>query len=141
MEGNFGGRKVWRTVCWTIFGKIKFGKLLYGVLPMQLSSGVAWPVYIYLHTYSYNIRKFNCECEMTAYTFCIGSVIRSYHEYQFVRDNSLANGDLLCEWEIHSDSQAKAIKKWSMVPQLQVVGHVPKKYFPINLFDIHVRLY
>ena len=28
-----------------------------------------------------------------------------------------------------------------MVPQLQVVGHVPKKYLPINLFDIHVRLY
>ena len=28
-----------------------------------------------------------------------------------------------------------------MVPQLQVVGYVPKKYLPINLFDIHVRLY
>ena len=28
-----------------------------------------------------------------------------------------------------------------MVPQLQVVGHVPKKYLPINLFDIHVRFY
>ena len=28
-----------------------------------------------------------------------------------------------------------------MVPQLQVVGHVPKKYLPINLFNIHVRLY
>ena len=28
-----------------------------------------------------------------------------------------------------------------MVPQLQVVRHVPKKYLPINLFDIHVRLY
>ena len=25
--------------------------------------------------------------------------------------------------------------------RLQVVGHVPKKYIPINLFDIHVRLY
>ena len=28
-----------------------------------------------------------------------------------------------------------------MVPQLQVFGHVPKKYLPINLFDIHVKLY
>ena len=28
-----------------------------------------------------------------------------------------------------------------MVPWLQVVGHVPKKYLPINLFNIHVRLY
>ena len=28
-----------------------------------------------------------------------------------------------------------------MVPRLQVVGHVPKKHLPINLFDIHMRLY
>ena len=28
-----------------------------------------------------------------------------------------------------------------MIPQLQVIGHVPKKYLPVNLFDIHVRLY
>ena len=27
-----------------------------------------------------------------------------------------------------------------MIPQLQVIGHMPKKYLPINLFDIHVRL-
>ena len=27
-----------------------------------------------------------------------------------------------------------------MVPQLQVVGQVPKKYLSISLFDIHVRL-
>ena len=28
-----------------------------------------------------------------------------------------------------------------MVHQLQVVGYVPKKYLPINLFDIRVKLY
>ena len=28
-----------------------------------------------------------------------------------------------------------------MVPHLQVIGHVPNKYLPINLIDIHVRLY
>ena len=28
-----------------------------------------------------------------------------------------------------------------MISQLQVIGHMPKKYLPINLFDIHVRLY
>ena len=28
-----------------------------------------------------------------------------------------------------------------MIPQLQVIGHVPKKYLSINLFNIHVRLY
>ena len=36
------------------------------------------------------------------------------------------------------DPQAMAIKK---VLQLQAVGHVHKKYLPINLFDIHVRVY
>ena len=28
-----------------------------------------------------------------------------------------------------------------MIPQLQVIGHVPKKYLVINLFDNHMRLY
>ena len=28
-----------------------------------------------------------------------------------------------------------------MVPQLQVDGHVPKKYLPMSLFNIHVRLH
>ena len=28
-----------------------------------------------------------------------------------------------------------------MIPQLQVAEHMPKKYLPINLFNIHVRLY
>ena len=53
----------------------------------------------------------------------------------------MADGDFVNEkWEIRSsyDPQAMAIKK---VLQLQAVGHVPKKYLPINLFDIHVRLY
>ena len=30
---------------------------------------------------------------------------------------------------------------WLHETKLQVVGHVPKKNLPINLFDIHVRLY
>ena len=113
-----------------------------GVCPMQLSSGAAWPVYI-LRTYSYYTRWFNCECEMTAYMFCIDSVIWGYREYQSIWDNPLADGDLLCEWEMGNshNPQVMAIKRWSMVPQLQVVGHVPKKYLPINLFDIHVRLH
>ena len=37
--------------------------------------------------------------------------------------------------------QAMAIKKCLMVPQLQVVGHTPKKYLSINLFNINVRFY
>ena len=58
-------------------------------------------------------------------------------------DNPLANGDLLCEQEIVNshDPQTMAIKRWLMICQLQVVGHVPKKYLPINLFDICVKLY
>ena len=43
----------------------------------------------------------------------------------------------------HSVKEEKAVwlRKTSQLPQLQVVGHVPKKYLPINLFDIQVRLY
>ena len=37
---------------------------------------------------------------MIAYMFCINSMIRGYHEYQTIRDNPLADGDLLCEREI-----------------------------------------
>ena len=39
------------------------------------------------------------------------------------------------------DPQAMAIKRWSKVHQLQAVGHVPKTYLPINLFNIHMRLF
>ena len=70
-----------------------------------------------------------------------------YHEYQSIWDNPLTDGNLRCEretWNSH-DPQAITVncKRWSLVLQLQVVGHVPKKYLPINcnLFDIHVRLY
>ena len=81
---------------------------------------------------------------MTAYTFCIDLMIQGYRVYQSICYNPLADGDFLCEWETgnsHYPQATVAIKSWSMVPQLQVVGHVPKKYLPINLFDIHLRLY
>ena len=32
---------------------------------------------------------------MSPYTFCIDSMVRGYHDYQFIWDNSLADGDLL----------------------------------------------
>ena len=38
---------------------------------------------------------------MAVYTFCIDSMIQGYREYQSVWDNPLADGDLLCEQEIH----------------------------------------
>ena len=37
--------------------------------------------------------------------------------------------------------RAMAFKRWSIVLQLQVGGHIPEKYLPIHLFDIHIRLY
>ena len=43
--------------------------------------------------------------------------------------------------EIHMIHKPWLSRRWSMVLQLQVVEHVPRKYFPINLFDIHERLY
>ena len=36
---------------------------------------------------------------MTAYTFCIGSMVEGYHEYQSIWDNTLGDGDLPCEQE------------------------------------------
>ena len=70
----------------------------------------------------------------------IDSMIRGYHEYQSIWDNPLTDGDLLCEQETGNshNPQAMVIKMWSMVPQQHVVGHVLKKYLPI---DIHMRLY
>ena len=55
----------------------------------------------------------------------------------------MVDGDLLGEQEMGNshDPQAMAIKRWLMIPQLQVIGHVPKTYLLINLFDIHMRLY
>ena len=43
----------------------------------------------------------------------------------------------------HSVKEEKPVwlRETSQLPQLQVVGQVPKKYLPINLFDIQVRLY
>ena len=50
---------------------------------------------------------------MTAYMFCIDSMIRSYHEYQSIWDNPLADGDLLGERQTGNshDPQAIAIKR------------------------------
>ena len=50
---------------------------------------------------------------MTDYKFYIDLVVRGYHDYQFIWDNPLADGNLLCEWEMENshDLQAVAIKK------------------------------
>ena len=50
---------------------------------------------------------------MTAYTFCIDSMIRGCCEYQSIWDNPLVDGDLLSERETGNshDPQAMAIKR------------------------------
>ena len=66
---------------------------------------------------------------MTAYTLCIDSLVRGYHDYQFIWDNPLSDGDLLCVRECTGSShnlQAMAIKK-TIDGTLQVVGCVPRK--------------
>ena len=73
-------------------------------------------------------------------------MIQGYHEYQSIWVNPLAYSELLYfvnkKWEIHTIHRlCMAIKRWLMIPQLQVVGHVPKRYLLINLFDIHIRFY
>ena len=46
---------------------------------------------------------------MTAYTFCIDSMIRRYHEYQSMWDNLLADGDLFCEREMRNSRNPQAM--------------------------------
>ena len=46
---------------------------------------------------------------MTAYTFCIDSMIQGYLEYQSIWDNPLADGDLLCEWEMGNSRNPQAM--------------------------------
>ena len=38
---------------------------------------------------------------MTAYTFCIDSMVPGCHDYQSIWDNSLADGDLFCVREMY----------------------------------------
>ena len=40
---------------------------------------------------------------MIAYTFCINLIVWGYHDYQSIWDNSLADGDLLCVWEMYEE--------------------------------------
>ena len=73
---------------------------------------------------------------MTACTFCIDSIVRGYSEYQPIQDIPLADKGLSCERKMGNshDPQAMVLKK---VIDGIPVGHVPKKYLSINLFDIH----
>ena len=118
MEGNFGGRKIWQIVCLTTFGEIKFGKLLYGACPMQLSfwvlcTLVTWPVCIYLYLRIATISSsliVNVKWQLAHF---VDSVVRGYCEYQSIWDSPLANGDLPCEWKIGNshDPEGMARKK------------------------------
>ena len=69
---------------------------------------------------------------MTACAFCIDSIVQGYCEYQSIWDIPLVDGDLPCEWKTGNSHDSR----WLMVPQMQMVGHMAKKYLPINLFDI-----
>ena len=68
------------------------------------------------------------KCEMTAYTFCIGSMAEA------IRDNPLADEDIPHERETGNshDPQAMAINKL-IDGTLQVVGQVPRKISSICL--------
>ena len=41
------------------------------------------------------------------------------------------------KWEIYTIHRPWFSRRSSMVSQLQVGGYVPKKYLPMNLFNIH----
>ena len=90
--------------------------------------------------YHYDNKYFNCKwrkCEMIAYTFCIDSMVWGYHEYQYIWDNPLEDGDILCEWETGSlhNPQCMAIKK-VIDGTLPMVEHVTRKISSICLIYI-----
>ena len=72
---------LWQIAVWSAPHAIKFWS---GVTCMYI-------FYIRIATIS------SSECEMTAYTFGIDSMIQGHHEYQSIWDNPVADGDLLCE--------------------------------------------
>ena len=81
---------------------------------------------------------------MTAYTFGIDSMIQGHHEYQSIWDNPVADGDLLCEQETGNsrDPQAIAISRGNRrYSSCKLLGTWLRKISPINLFNIHMRLY
>ena len=82
---------------------------------------------------------------MTVCTFCIDSIVWGYCEYQSMWDIPLEDGDLPCEPKsgkfTQSTGHGSQEGDWCMVHKLQVIGHVPKKYLPINFFDIQWLYY
>ena len=64
--------------------------------------------------------------------------------YQSIWDNPLADGDLLYERETENSHDPQAMHGYEELidgTPAASCWHVPKKCVPINLFDIHVRLY
>ena len=64
--------------------------------------------------------------------------------YQSIWDNPLADGNSLYEHETENSRDSQAMHGYEVVidgTPAASCWHVPKKYVPINLFDIHVRLY
>ena len=75
--------KIWRIAIWSMPLAVKFWSSVHVTCIYYMDS--------------YDILYFNCECEMTACTFCIDSMVRGYCQYQSIWDIPLADGDLPCE--------------------------------------------
>ena len=86
---------------------------------------------------------------MTAYTFYIDSMVRSYHDYQSI--NPLVDGDLLCEKEMGNSHDLYAVTIKKMIDGSYPASCLERaKENIFNLFDIlrkrwqyytHVRRY
>ena len=118
--------------------------MLYGAHPVQSSSGIVWPICI-LCMYSYDVRYNSLILSVKwqlKYTFCIHSMIQGYHECQYICDDPLVDGDLLCEQEMGNshDPQAMAIKGWLTVPSCKLLNMYLRNIFQ-PICSIFKRLY
>ena len=83
---------------------------------------------------------------MTAYTFCIDSLVRGYCEYQSIWDIPLADGDLPCEQKMGNshDLQPMVLKKViNGIPAGKLLGTCLRSIFHriCLIFITHARVY
>ena len=83
---------------------------------------------------------------MTAFTFCIDSMVQGYREYQSIWDVPLADWDLPCEWKTgySHDPQCHGFQEGDhWYPSCKLLGTCLRNIFQSisSIFIIYVRLY
>ena len=66
------------------------------------------------------------------YSFSMDSMIRGYHQYKTIWENSLHSDELLCEREIGNDNDTHAVAIKKDIGEVQtIMGHIAKKVYSL----------